>query len=448
MRFKHILCLLLSVLAALSLFAACDKPEPEPICTVNGTPIENYRIVYQPDGMDFTKLAALDLRTAIKNLTGFELEVVTHDEAETEYEILIGDTNRTQSINLYREFLAPMEYAYTADGSKIVINSEIYLLSKAVGTFAEALGTTPAPVTVPETAVSAVFEFLPAKSAILLIGDGCGENHSAYALENGLPVYLPRLLPNQGYATTKSANSAITDSAAAGTALATGYKTDNSVIGQLPSGKILKNLSELAIHLGKDALVLSNDPITGATPAAFSAHADDRSNEEKIAADQANFRGLMIAGSNLMGSVEESNAFFYSAIEAINTSNNENGFFMMYEESYTDYGGHSNDFSIIYPAVERFNQVTYLALEYVLEHPDTVLIITADHETGGVNKSPQGWGFSSTSHTAANVPVHAIGYGTEVFNGKVCDNTDISKFIAYTLGATEWGDSRIPYAFK
>ncbi len=426
---------------------------PASAITLNGTPIQNYRIVYKDDAFDFAKEAAETMQAEIYRLTGRTLAIVTDAEEAVDCEILIGDTNRSESINIYTEFLAPTEYAYVADGNKLVINSRIYFLNTAVQTVLALMQPAgefaPVELSISTTdIVSATFAFEEPKNAILLIGDGCGENHASYALENGLETYLPRLFPAQGYATTKSANSPITDSAASGTALATGYKTDNYMIGTSPTGVILKNLSELAQKMGKDVVVMSNDPITGATPAAFSAHTDGRYDTAGIEADQAAAGYLKLEGLGTIPSLEDSDAFFLSAFEAIEASANENGFFMMYEESYNDFGGHSNDFSIIYPAMERFNSVAYHALRYVLSHPDTILIITADHETGGVNKSPSGWGFSSTAHTAANVPVHAIGYGTEVFDTVICDNTDISKFIAYSLGADSWGDSKIPYKFE
>ncbi len=425
------------------------EPETSPLteASLDGIPLQDFRIVYKDDPFDFAKMAAGELHDAIFALTGVDLPIVTAREKASGHEILIGDTNRDQSKPLWRKNLQPLEYVYAASSGNIVINSEIYLLPKAVSAFVAALEAAEGRMTLPTEPVSAVFEFLPAKSAILIIGDGCGENHSAYALENGLSVYLPRLLPHQGHATTRSADSPITDSAAAGTALATGYKTDNYFIGVRSDGTEVKSLTELAIELGKDALVLTNDPVTGATPSTFTAHTASRYDEIDVLADQAALGVLMLEGLGREPSLAESDAFFLGALAAIDASANQNGFFMMYEESYNDQGSHSNDFSMVSAAVQRLNSVTYHAVKYVLEHPDTLLIITADHETGGIVSGDNGWEFTSNAHTAADVPVHALGYGTEVFSGAICDNTDISKFIAYTLGATEWGDPAIPYAF-
>ena len=80
-------------------------------------------------------------------------------------------------------------------------------------------------------------------------------------------------------------------------------------------------------------------------------------------------------------------------------------------------------------------------MQFTLCHPDTALIVTADHETGGLlNKNTGNYVFTSTSHTNADVPVYAIGGGTGVFKDKKVDNTDIAKFIGEIFGDKSIGN--------
>ena len=130
------------------------------------------------------------------------------------------------------------------------------------------------------------------------------------------------------------------------------------------------------------------------------------------------------------------------ALSAI--SDNNGAFFAMIEEAYVDQGGHNNDFDTMYTGISRMDEVSTYLISFVIMHPDTVLIITADHETGGLQKNEDG-GYSYTrsgsdAHTNVNVPVFAIGPGVEaLFGEEPMDNTDIAKFIAGIFGATTFG---------
>ena len=121
-------------------------------------------------------------------------------------------------------------------------------------------------------------------------------------------------------------------------------------------------------------------------------------------------------------------------------SKNENGFFMMYEEAHIDKWCHSNDMDNTFNAVVRFNQVIGVVMEYAFYNPDTFVLITADHETGGLSKASNGsFSYSQTSHSGANVPVFAYGMGAEVFNGLTVENTQIPKTVASMMGVTGFG---------
>ena len=124
------------------------------------------------------------------------------------------------------------------------------------------------------------------KSIILLIGDGMGIGHITAARCAG-PGRDGRLaidtMPFTGLAITHSANALVTDSAAAGTALATGAKTNNGTISQTPDGKRVASILELARDMGKSTGIVSTDSITGATPAVFVAHVTNRGRSQEIA---------------------------------------------------------------------------------------------------------------------------------------------------------------------
>lgn len=127
------------------------------------------------------------------------------------------------------------------------------------------------------------------KYVFYFIGDGMGASQRQAAqyylqAEKGTAEKLTmNMLPVAGMITTHSSDSLVTDSAAAGTALATGYKTNNGVIAQLPDGRNVKTLMELAKNKGMAAGVVTSTRLTHATPATFVAHNESRYNADAIA---------------------------------------------------------------------------------------------------------------------------------------------------------------------
>lgn len=414
---------------------------PASALTINGAKLEDYQIVYAEDDYGFGKTTANSLQDSLKELTGKIIEVVPDSAAETACEILIGDTSRSASASFSSDSLGELEYGYTASGTKVVINGTTYLLGVATNLFVDVLQ--PAELYTEVTAeissaTTSKIEFQYPKSFILIISDGLGDNHINYSLDNGLDGFVARLFPNQGHCTTSSANAVITDSAASATAISTGYKTNNYYVGCLPDGSEIPVLGELAVELGKDLILYTTDDIRSATPAGFSAHTTDRNGYTQIEANQAALDPLFCMGSVAF---DQSESTFLSILDLIDETANPNGFFMMYEEAYTDKGGHANNFETVYAACTRVNTNIFHALNYVLEHPDTALIVTADHECGGITyNEATGYYFTSGNHTATNVPLFAIGYGTEVFDGLVLDDTEIGKWIAYMMYEDNWGD--------
>lgn len=327
-------------------------------------------------------------------------------------------------------------------------------------------------------------EFTTPKNVILIIGDGMGPNDITLAQENATGVYDFGLVLNQikntGFATTHSANADVTDSAASGTALATGVKTNNDYIGKDPDGNDLKNVAEIAREQGKKVGIITDEDLSGATPTAFVVHNISRENSKELANAMVTFKPdvLMCKDYTSTSALLEGDArkifdneylvakdfkrfketldndpeckkSFLGFLEGFSTVpsynlaqcaqvafkrlKNENGFFLMIESSGTDKFGHKNNINGKLSSVVTLDRTVAAALMFMKNNPDTLLIITSDHETGGV-KLPEGDEkltdlLTVTSHTDTPVRVFAVGKGSEYFKDKTVDNTDIAKFI-------------------
>ena len=327
-------------------------------------------------------------------------------------------------------------------------------------------------------AVSAQTDIKP-RNIIFLIGDGMGVAHiTAARIENG-PLNLERF-KIMGLHMTGSANDYVTDSAAAGTALATGFKTNNDVVGQSPDGKPLKNLMEYAREAGKATGVTVTSILPHATPAAFSAHHIARYHYDTITEQQAN-SGLdvMIGGGlsnyypkttpgsrrkddkHILNLLREKMPVVLSiatlrkikapkqltailsaghlppaikrdytlgeltakALECL--TQNEKGFVLMVEGSQIDLASHDNDMPRLIGEVKDFDTAVKTSLDFAEKDGSTLVVVTADHETGGItlpmktieNDKIVKPTFSSDNHTAVMVPVFAYGPGAENFAG-------------------------------
>ena len=287
-----------------------------------------------------------------------------------------------------------------------------------------------------------------AKNFILLIGDGMGHNQTklfdAYKGEqiadysDGEDFFYGYLFPYIGEVRTDSL-SGTTDSAAAGTALASGYKTENGTIGRDKDQNDVPLLTELAAQQGKATAVMSTEKQTGATPSAFSAHAYHRSNTTAISKAQAELTaqyGTIINCGYDVYTEEKMQNLRHAITDTLQTlSKDEDGFFLMYEEAYIDKHCSALNVEKAYLATVRFNQAIALFMEYAFYNPETMVIVTADHETGGLHLDENGeFQFVSKEHTSANVPVFAYGARAEIFNGKTIENVQIAKTIAAMFG--------------
>lgn len=414
---------------------------------IDGVSIRDYTVVIPKNADLSTKYAAENLSDFLIANAGFDMTITTDATAETKYEILIGDTNRQESKIELAAPCAESKYVFYKTNDKIVCLGESYMVGGGVGDLISRmpLDKVNAEVNItdiPSSATVSTFSFKDPKSAILLIGDGMGFNTIEMSLKK-IGKFIGAELPNTGSAYTGSVNTQSnptkpTDSAASGTALATGVKTKNGFIGVDKDNKKLKNLRELAAEKGANTGVITTDVITGATPGAFLVHHNDRKATSTI---QSQIDSLLNAKSIdwCVGSID--NKLRTNTATALRTlASGNDSFFLMVEEGYIDKRSHNNEMDKCISMVERFNDEIAYVIQFVLCHPDTVMIITADHETGGITKNPDGsFKYTTTEHSTADVPVFAIGKGTEIFDDKKVDNTDIPKFIAKIYGENNFG---------
>jgi alkaline phosphatase len=324
-----------------------------------------------------------------------------------------------------------------------------------------------------------------AKNIIFLIGDGMGL-HQMYAAHtvNGGKLAIERVT-HVGLQKSHSADKYITDSAASGTALACGKKTNNGAIGVDTEKNEIESILKFAERHDMATGLVSTSAITHATPAAFIANEESRNSYEAIAADflktdidvfiggglnhfskredgrdltkELEANGYAIATD--MGGVESHSTGKLAAFTApehnpsvINgrgdmlpkatkkalelLSEDEDGFFIMIEGSQIDWGGHANDQEYVITETLDFDETIKIALDFAKEDGETLVVITADHETGGMmilNGDPKNGTvetiFNTGGHTGIIIPVYAYGPGAELFTG-IYDNTDFkSKFI-------------------
>lgn len=416
--------------------------------TLNGALLSDYTIVYAADALDYTVRAAAYIRDEIFARTGAVLPVVT-DEGETgnRHEIVVGETNRPISATLNEE-LEGLEFALMAADGHVAMEGDYFVIAAAAYYFVATYVTArDAAATVPAKAQVCTPIVEKANNYIVLIGDGMGVVHTTMPSRldgtalaeytDGEKLFYGDLLPYHGYAHTDSLKHT-TDSAAAATALATGYKTTNGRIGRDQDGKDLLSITELAGSLGMATAVMSTEVQTGATPSGFSAHAADRDDTDDILAAQKVLQdtyGTIIDGDHDTYTPYGVYALEQRVMAHLNTlSQNEKGFFMMYEEAYIDKHSHGTSVEDTARAVLRFNQAIATFMEFAFYHPDTFVLITADHETGGMYVLEEEYKFNTSNHTSRDVPVYAYGQGAAVFGDATIENVQIPKTISSWWG--------------
>lgn len=425
--------------------------------TLCGDPLSSYVVVYDEHASAYTVRAAEYIADEIEKRTGITLSVMSIDasDAVNAHEIVVGETVRpiSQSLDATTEGL---EFAFLANEDHIAMEGDYFIIAAAAYYFVETyIPDSIFDTDVPQTTTICTPIVKKAENFILLIGDGMGpnqtklfeayQNSSIANYSDGEDFFYGYLFPYIGEAKTNSL-SGTTDSAAAGTALSSGYKTVNGYIGKDGNLKDVPSLTELAAGKGKATAVMSTEGQTGATPASFSAHANNRNDGSVILATQAKLTetyGTIIDCNYNFYTEEEMVALRAAITRTLNAlSLDEDGFFMMYEEAYIDKHCHNNRAAEAYLAMVRFNQAIGLFMEYAFYHPETMVIITADHETGGLQIADNGdFYYTSGSHTSANVPVFAYGADAAVFDGKITENIQIPKTIAALFGVEIVGET-------
>ena len=323
------------------------------------------------------------------------------------------------------------------------------------------------------------------KNVIFLIGDGMGPEQvkAAGIYAYGAPGTLSfESFPYKGELTTSAYGGALTDSAAAATALATGFKVNNGVISMAYPGdhSELETLLEYYRSLGKSTGLVTTAYMTNATPAGFGAHDPDRNHTDGIDGigydylNQTKPNVLFGGGSNgltpetalaagyvVVGSRDEMLALNTETVTMVSgqfgssdfpyeydglgslphlsemadralkiLDNDADGFFLMVEGARIDDACHSSDLTrSIYETIEFANAVQ-VAIDWAAGRSDTLILVAADHETGGLTVTANNgagvlpgvtWG-GAGGHTATNVPVYAWGVNADLISG-VMDNT-------------------------
>lgn len=319
-----------------------------------------------------------------------------------------------------------------------------------------------------------------AQNIILLIGDGMGVSQ-IYA---GMTAKKEPLNIEQfkiaGFSKTYSASDYITDSGAGGTAIATGYKTYNKAIGVDEDTIPRKTILEYAEENGKATGLVATSQVTHATPASFIAHQKQRYMYEEIAEDflktdidvfigggldhfskrkdsidltielrnkgyhvaynqselkniqEGKLAGLLYANAPPRYSEGRGEMLVNATSKAIELlSQNGNGFFLMIEGSQIDWGSHDNNTEYVVEEMIDFDNAIGIVMDFAAQHKNTLVIVTADHETGGMGlnkgnlESHEIYAeYTSSDHTSVMVPVFAYGPGAEEFGG-IQENTDL-----------------------
>lgn len=334
-----------------------------------------------------------------------------------------------------------------------------------------------------------------AMNVIYMIGDGMALPQVYAAMLASHEKMTFSQFPYIGVVDTHSASNDITDSAAAGTALASDHKTNNAMLGMNPDSIPVKTMLEVFAEQGKETGIVVSCYVTHATPAAFYAKVPHRKQYEDIAVQMAEnpYLNLIIGGGmkyfnqrkdslDLVARMEnelgwkvydtldnidvtckkyavmandghmppaaERGDFLPRAVKtALKTLDSaENGFFLMVEGSQIDFACHGHDSTWMMDEMLDFDYAIKVALDYAKEKGNTLVVVTADHETGGLTlPDPQGkytnvvFNYSTGSHTCLPVLVYAYGPGAEQFTGWM-QNTELKGKILNACGLENISD--------
>jgi len=351
---------------------------------------------------------------------------------------------------------------------------------------------------------------------ILFIGDGMGEAHRTAGQWSSVgqdgQLYMDSLTTS-GWSMTGNVSGELTDSAAAATAMATGIKTFNGRISISPSGESLPTILEQAQDKGWSVGLVSTTQIAHATPAVFATHVLTRSNYTEITRQliEQNVNVLLAGGEddwlpdtevgchpnmghrsdgrNLITEAQNNDYTYVcqplelAAVDLQNTthllglfaddgmlrpflpslghmtevaieilSQDPDGFFLMVEGGQIDWAAHANDAEHVISDVLGFDTAIYEGIEYASTNPNVLLIVTADHETGGMSvgldpigdinedgpfimpdSTPFYVNWTTTGHTGIDIPTTAQGKLSDQLSGTY-ENTHIYEVMRRVLG--------------
>ena len=321
------------------------------------------------------------------------------------------------------------------------------------------------------------------KNIILLIGDGMGlsEVSASYFFKDSVPSF--DRFTTIGLIKTSAADALVCDSAASATAYASGVATYNGAIGVDMQKKPVPTIIEKIIPMNISTGIISTSSIMHATPACFYAHAASRKSYQDIAAFLPTSKIDFIAGggtdfldknkredtrdlvkefedngyevetNSIPNTITDKKQAIFLAEDGMDKilegrgnflpnvtkmaldklSKNKDGFFLMVEGAQIDWGGHDNDANYLITELLDFDKTIGVALDFATNNGETLVIVTADHETGGFTLSKDGEDyntikptFSTTGHSATMVPIFAKGPGEENFGG-IYKNTAVFK---------------------
>ena len=326
------------------------------------------------------------------------------------------------------------------------------------------------------------------KNVIVMIGDGMGFNHlEATKQKYGIDELNMEKVIVAGESKTNSIFEVTTDSAAGGTALSSGIRTINGMISTYALDPLRvfatpKSITEVAMEQGKATGVVTTDETSGATPSSFSAHTYSRDNDVDITTQQlasdidlvwGGYNGLATADvvsaagrtylgsatdlANFDGETKSFGQFNSSDLKYVTNENDtpsiqmltekaieilsedEDGFFLMVEGACIDKHSHSNDMENMMLSAYEFDKAVGAALEFAAEDGETLVVVTADHETGGLTYDAEtdSYYWTKTGHSSANVPLFINKSDAGFVNGAKYRNSHISAQLGLVLGAEE-----------
>jgi len=333
------------------------------------------------------------------------------------------------------------------------------------------------------------------RNVILVIGDGMGigQISTASALLHGIGGGLAiDNAPVTGLVSTHAGDELVTDSAAAATAMSTGFKVPKKAISILPDGTVPVTIFEAAHAIGMATGLVTTSGLVDATPAGFTAHAEKREHYSDILEDMLNsgtelliggdwarhdkaprdseFQEMLgridVLGPNAGYTVVRNRAELDAADGPVlalfpprgsggsahgpplfdvvdfalgHLGESDGGFLLLVESEITDGSGHSNDIACLTEGMRELDAAVAAILAWSEPRGDTLVIVTADHDTGGLGIVDGDFDdgvaevrWATENHTGQWVPLFAFGPGAEYFNG-VIDNTDIGILIAKLL---------------